>query len=45
MSYENMPRLQTERFEKQVPTFIANDNFQTVNDSVVVPVLTTTKVT
>lgn len=44
MSYENMPRLQTEQFERQVPTFIANDNFQTVNDGVAVPVLTTTKV-
>jgi len=44
MSYENMPRLQTERFERHVPTFIANDKIQTVSDKVVVPVLTTTKV-
>jgi len=44
MSYENMPRLQTERFERQIPTFIANDNIQTVNENILVPVLTTTKV-
>ncbi|XP_060872242.1 uncharacterized protein LOC132946323 isoform X3 [Metopolophium dirhodum] len=43
MSYENMPRLQTERFERHVPTFIANEKIQTVSDMVVVPVLTTTK--
>lgn len=44
MSYENMPRLQTERFERQIPTFIANDNIQTVNERILVPMLTTTKV-
>lgn len=44
MSYENMPRLQTQRIERQVPTFIANEDNQTVSDRVVVPVLTTTKV-
>eukprot|EP00102_Acyrthosiphon_pisum_P026277 XP_016663487.1 PREDICTED: uncharacterized protein LOC100573547 [Acyrthosiphon pisum] len=44
MSYENMPRLQTERFERHVPEFIANEKIQTVSDRVVVPVLTTTKV-
>jgi len=44
MSYENMPRLQTERFERQIPTFIANDNIKTVNERIVVPVLSTTKV-
>ncbi|KAL5233761.1 hypothetical protein ACI65C_001171 [Semiaphis heraclei] len=43
MSYENMPRLQTERFERQIPTFIANDNIQTVNERILVPMLTTTK--
>ncbi|XP_026821932.1 putative uncharacterized protein DDB_G0291812 [Rhopalosiphum maidis] len=26
MSYENMPRLQTERYEKRVPTYIPNDS-------------------
>jgi len=44
MSYENMPRLQSVRLERHVPTFIANENIQTVSDRVKVPVLTATKV-
>lgn len=44
MSYENMPRLQTQRIERQIPTFIVNENNRTVSDRVVVPVLSTTKV-
>ncbi|XP_022160939.1 uncharacterized protein LOC111027039 isoform X2 [Myzus persicae] len=43
MSYENMPRLQTERFERPCPTLVANDNVQPVTENVEVPTLTTTK--
>ncbi|XP_060872915.1 uncharacterized protein LOC132946837 isoform X4 [Metopolophium dirhodum] len=42
-SYENMTRLKTEPFETQNPTCTANDNIQTVIESVSTPVLTTTK--
>lgn len=48
MSYENMPRLQTERFERTIPTFGADgnirDNSNYFNNKIVeVPMLTTTK--
>ncbi|XP_003245120.2 uncharacterized protein LOC100570263 [Acyrthosiphon pisum] len=44
-SYENMTRLQTEPFDRQMPTFIANDNIRTVIESGSAPVLTTTTTT
>ncbi|XP_060858617.1 uncharacterized protein LOC132935986 [Metopolophium dirhodum] len=42
---DDMPRIQTKRFKKEIPAdqFIANDNIQTVIKSVVEPVTTTTK--
>jgi len=44
MSYENMPWIQTDRFERPIPTVLANDNIQTVIKTEEVSVERTTKV-
>jgi len=44
MSCENMLKLQTEQFDRQILTFIEGDNIQTGIETDVIPMLTTTKV-
>lgn len=44
MSYENMPRLQTQHFERRVSTDILNDQANENNQSVHTPILPAYKV-
>jgi len=44
MSNENIPKIQTDQFEIQIPTAIPNDNIETDIETDEEPVLTTIKV-